>query len=451
MKFAKSTLSILLAVILMVGLLPMSVFADSGKSYLALGDSITTGYGLEEAEAEAFPVLLTSLLNGDTDTYTLQNMAVNGDTTVQLLEHLTDETEYREAVAAADVLTITIGGNDLMALLYEFLAGELDMTPEEVRALLEAGEDMEALTMAANAINNGAFEPTEEEIEAVVNNLWTILSEIRSLNPEAVIAVATQYDPYEKLADQIGDIYGMLGMLDRDDLKALADAILKLSDTIESALTFLNTLIQEGEDYLVADTYTLFAASQTNLCNARLVTSPSISVNLDFHPTAEGHAVIADCMADVLSEVLEEEPPAAYTVSFDANGGDGEMYDVYGVSGEYLLPECGFTAPADKQFKGWATSADGDVLTENSIAVNADVTLYAVWEDIPSEDVRIPGDANGDGYVSGKDLILLRQYMAEMDVTLDEDAADVNGDGYVSGKDVILMRQYLAEWDVELQ
>ncbi len=156
-------------------------------------------------------------------------------------------------------------------------------------------------------------------------------------------------------------------------------------------------------------------------------------------------------MADVLSEVLEEEPPATYTVSFDANGGDGEMYDVYGVSGEYLLPECGFTAPADKQFKGWATSADGDVFTENSIAVDADVTLYAVWEDIPSEDVRIPGDANGDGYVSGKDLILLRQYMAEMDVTLDEDAADVNGDGYVSGKDVILMRQYLAEWDVELQ
>ncbi len=245
MKFAKSTLSVLLAVILMVGLLPMSVFADSGKSYLALGDSITTGYGLEEAEAEAFPVLLTSLLNGDTDTYTLRNMAVNGDTTVQLLEHLTDETEYREAVAAADVLTITIGGNDLMALLYEFLAGELDMTPEEVRALLESGEDMEALTMAANAINNGAFEPTEEEIEAVVNNLWAILSEIRSLNTEAVIAVATQYDPYEKLADQIGDIYGMLGMLGRDDLKALADAILKLSDTIESALTSLNTLIQE--------------------------------------------------------------------------------------------------------------------------------------------------------------------------------------------------------------
>ncbi len=69
----------------------------------------------------------------------------------------------------------------------------------------------------------------------------------------------------------------------------------------------------------------------------------------------------------------------------------------------------------------------------------------------PEVDVTIPGDANRDGYVSGKDLLVLRQYLVEMDVTIDESAADVNGDGYVSGKDVILMRQYLAEWDVELQ
>ncbi len=69
----------------------------------------------------------------------------------------------------------------------------------------------------------------------------------------------------------------------------------------------------------------------------------------------------------------------------------------------------------------------------------------------PAVDVRIPGDVNGDGYVSGKDLLLLRQYLVEMEVTIDEEAADVNGDAYVSGKDVILMRQYLAEWDVVLQ
>ena len=64
----------------------------------------------------------------------------------------------------------------------------------------------------------------------------------------------------------------------------------------------------------------------------------------------------------------------------------------------------------------------------------------------------IPGDINGDGIVNGKDLIILRQYVAEFDnIVLDEKMADVNADGVVSGKDVILMRQYMAEWDVILQ
>ena len=73
----------------------------------------------------------------------------------------------------------------------------------------------------------------------------------------------------------------------------------------------------------------------------------------------------------------------AYTVSFDANGGTGEMAAVPGVLGEYTLPENGFAAPEGKQFKGWAASADGAVISGAAIDVSADTTLYAIWEDIP--------------------------------------------------------------------
>ena len=75
--------------------------------------------------------------------------------------------------------------------------------------------------------------------------------------------------------------------------------------------------------------------------------------------------------------------PTTYTVSFDANGGTGTMADVTGVSGEYTLPANGFTAPAGKQFKGWATSADGTAIPGTTIDVTADTTLYAIWENIP--------------------------------------------------------------------
>ena len=72
-------------------------------------------------------------------------------------------------------------------------------------------------------------------------------------------------------------------------------------------------------------------------------------------------------------------PVTTYTVSFKANGGTGTMADVIVISGNYTLPPCTFTAPEGQQFMGWATSADGDVITSTSINVTANTTLYAIW------------------------------------------------------------------------
>ena len=72
-----------------------------------------------------------------------------------------------------------------------------------------------------------------------------------------------------------------------------------------------------------------------------------------------------------------------YTVSFDPNGGSGEMAAITGVLGEYTLPESGFTPPEGQQFLGWATSTDGAVISDATMDVSADTTLYPVWENIP--------------------------------------------------------------------
>ena len=79
-------------------------------------------------------------------------------------------------------------------------------------------------------------------------------------------------------------------------------------------------------------------------------------------------------------------PPATYTVSFDANGGTGTMAEVTGVSaGAYTLPANGFTAPDGKRFVGWATSAGGTATAAGeAITVSDNVTLYAIWEEIPT-------------------------------------------------------------------
>ena len=75
-----------------------------------------------------------------------------------------------------------------------------------------------------------------------------------------------------------------------------------------------------------------------------------------------------------------------YTVSFNANGGTGTMADVTGVSaGAYTLPANGFIAPDGKRFVGWATSAGGTATSAGgTITVSDNVTLYAIWEEIPT-------------------------------------------------------------------
>ena len=96
-----------------------------------------------------------------------------------------------------------------------------------------------------------------------------------------------------------------------------------------------------------------------------------------------------------LYAIWEPIPVTTYTVSFDANGGTGTMADVTGISGSYTLPANGFTAPAGQQFKGWATSASGTVITGTSITVSADTKLYAIWEPIPATEYTITFDVNG--------------------------------------------------------
>ena len=65
------------------------------------------------------------------------------------------------------------------------------------------------------------------------------------------------------------------------------------------------------------------------------------------------------------------------------------------------------------------------------------------------------GDANADGYVTTKDVVLLRRYLANYDeetgVSTVEIAAgsDANADGEITTKDVVLLRRYLANYDEE--
>ena len=99
-----------------------------------------------------------------------------------------------------------------------------------------------------------------------------------------------------------------------------------------------------------------------------------------------------------------------YTVTFDANGGTGTMESEDGLCGSFILPNNLFNAPEGKQFKGWAYSAEGEIIPKMTIDVLQDITLFAIWEneeaspENPEDPEQNPNDPEHK-HVYGKDWV----------------------------------------------
>ena len=292
----KRILSTLLALCLALSLLPASALAAGGeqKSYVALGDSITTGYGLDEAQSFAEQI-------AEQEGYTLNDsLASDGATSTDLLEVVRSEANA-DTLKNADLITITIGGNDLMDALYAYLAdayntqNSTDITAEDVKASL-AGTlseipQVEMLRFAASKIpdfpNSTA---ANTALYTFATNFSSIISAIKAANSTAQLIVVNQYNPYGHLTTGTG----VLSL----DLSAIDTAVRALNTVISSSA--------ESADYTVADVYTKFEQAESNPCNAS-VSLPSI--NLDFHPNATGHGLIADTIIALLTDEGGSEDP----------------------------------------------------------------------------------------------------------------------------------------------
>ena len=104
---------------------------------------------------------------------------------------------------------------------------------------------------------------------------------------------------------------------------------------------------------------------------------------------------------DVAVTVGEGAPLADCTITFNGNGGSGSMEPVTVKAGtNYILPACGFTAPADQEFKAWEIGGT-EYKVGDSYTVNGDIEIKALWKNsviTPSTyTVTVSNDGNGTG------------------------------------------------------
>ena len=265
-----------LALAMTLALLPAGAFA-AGGTLLALGDSITAGYGLAETEeasrADSFVARAAKEMGLRCD-----NRAVSGATSADL-RALVESGAMDEAVEDAAAVSVTIGGNDLFHCLLARTAAVLGRGESETMAALTAGESgaLSAAFGVLGLVVSREENPDRAALEAAVaacrENVTAAVEYIRGKNPDAPVVLFTQYHPYYWMEQ---------------------GAFLLSARQAGQVIDRLNAALATVEGVLLADGRGAFLRPE-RLCNASL--SP---LNLDFHPNDRGHAVLAETLVKTL-------------------------------------------------------------------------------------------------------------------------------------------------------
>ncbi|GFG45852.1 SGNH/GDSL hydrolase family protein [Streptococcus canis] len=91
-------------------------------NYVAIGDSLTEGVGDLTNQGGFVPLLSSDMGEYFRAKVSHQNYGVSGNTSQQILDRMTKEKEIKTALKEADVMTLTVGGNDVMAVIRKHLA-----------------------------------------------------------------------------------------------------------------------------------------------------------------------------------------------------------------------------------------------------------------------------------------------------------------------------------------
>lgn len=158
----KKILSVILALTMCLSTFVTASAAEK-PFYLVLGDSIAYGSGLGNPTEACYGKIVA-----DTNDYEYVNHSVPGHTTTNLIARL-GQPEVIEALEKADIISISIGGND-------FLLGNL-------------------MQLIFNAMVLNDYTPLDNIAAKFYENFSTIIDIINEHNPDAVILMQTLYNP----------------------------------------------------------------------------------------------------------------------------------------------------------------------------------------------------------------------------------------------------------------
>lgn len=221
---------------------------------------------------------------------------------------------------------------------------------------------------------------------------------------------------------------------------------------------FTQPVCYPGDSYNADSTRTLYAVweklpegSATLTVNDRTV-APGSTVTLDVLLQENPGIAFLSVTLNYDTSVLTLQSVSNGTIISDMNEGLNLVWSAdSNATGTGVLCQVTFLVKEDAQDGDYTVSVDvREAYDENTNDVSFSVSGGTVT--VLS---TVYGDANGDGVVNGKDVVLLRKYIANYNYDTGASSvvvsagADANGDGFVNGKDVVLMRKYMANYNYD--
>ncbi len=256
---------------------------------VALGDSIARGYGCrpEEAYGRLLADRLAEELDGTGTAVSFANYGVDGLTSAGL-RAMIETDEIRAAAADADLVTVSIGGNDLLHCLREALGGALALDPDssapwqELLGKLQEENRRETVSSLLKLAGNGDFyRRLDAAADAMLNNVEAVLDALSRRNPEAVLLLTTIPPP--TVEPPLNLLVDAFLFCFNSRLRTGSNPAVRLADWSQAFRSY------GGEEAL---TFTVAGWSE-----------PS-GWNPDPHPTPAGHRLMAETHLPLIQDLI---------------------------------------------------------------------------------------------------------------------------------------------------
>lgn len=232
---------------------------------VAIGDSLTQGVGDETNKGGFVPLLANSLeTKFPVNPIEIENFGVSGNRSPQILKRVKSDEKLQKNLTTANIITLTVGGNDLMRVIQNNILG-----------------------LSVDTFNKPG--------EKYQKNLKELLDEIRTYNSTAPIYILGIYNPFYVYFPEITEMQEIVNNWNR-----LTEAVVEQ----ENQMYFvpINDLIYQG----IFDTDDETVEAEVDAATLNDLRNNALYEEDKFHPNFNGYQLISMAFLEKITETSDD-------------------------------------------------------------------------------------------------------------------------------------------------